>query len=162
MLESRLVLYNWWVSLSLERVLSTSDDSAGKGAPGNRVKLTTEPTLRRVLSGFDSSAGSCPVGNTTQVWSNETSGKVGEVDVREARIDVEVNFSSGENVEELGGVGSARPLGTERPRPATGLSSVAPSMASSFPSAMKDGLGVLEGGPWNVGTKDMRTLFFRR
>jgi hypothetical protein len=93
---------------------------------------------------------------------NETSGKVGEVDVREAWIDVEVDFSSGAKVEELGGVGSARLLGTTRPRPLAGLSAVAPSMVSSFPSAKKDGLGVLEGGPWNVGTKEIRTLFFRR
>lgn len=57
------------------------------------------------------------------------------------------NLSSGAKVEELGGVGSARGPGIARPRPAVDPSTVAPSVVSSLFSMMKDGLGVLVGGP---------------
>jgi hypothetical protein len=72
------------------------------------------------------------------------------------------NFNSGANVEELGGVGSERLPESAIPSPEAGLAAVAPEVVSSLVSIKHDGLGVLVGGPWNVGTKDIRTLFFRR
>jgi hypothetical protein len=83
--------------------------------------------------------------------------KLGELLVRDARIVVVASFKSGENVEQLGGLGSARVF--EKPRP-TFLSNEPFGDSSWIPTIA--GLGERLGGPRIVGARDIRTQFCRR
>ena len=75
---------------------------------------------------------------------------------------VALNFSSGAKVEERAGDVSERVFDDTNPTTPVDLLEEPPCITSVPLSIAQDTLAGWLGGPWMVGTRDIRTLFFRR